>query len=275
MSSPLVSVIMPAYNEERNIGNAIASVLAQEYRHFEFIIVDDGSTDRTGQIIQSFDDERIRYIRNETNIGVTKSRNKALEEAKGKYIACLDADDTCTPDRLRKQVEYMESHPKCVLCSTYSDCDHGGYTTVQGEDFYRGDIKKALTRNNPVNQSSTIFPARIGGWKVRYPDVNPFEDYALWIELSRMGDFYILPEIMNHRTDYDNLKNKRTWAGYDKNGIYRLLLKFQWKATKATGYWMSGLAGMIPTIGKIAVSSVLPGFHRSGGEQGSKEGRMP
>ncbi len=255
MNKPMVSVVMPAYNEERNIRNAISSVLAQDFEDFEFIIVDDGSTDSTSEIIESFDDKRIIYIKNKTNIGVTRSRNRALDEAKGKYIACLDADDTCTPDRLKKQVAYMESHPHCVLCSTYSDCDHGGNITVQGENFYKGDVKRFLTKNNPINQSSAIFPAVINGWKVRYPDVNPFEDYALWIELSKKGDFYILPEIMNHRTDFDNLGKKRTWAGYNKNGIYKLLLKFQWKATKATGLWIKGIADMIPTIGKIVITS--------------------
>ena len=268
MSKPLVSVIMPAYNEEKHIGKAVASVLAQEYQQYELIIVNDGSTDRTGQIIRSFADNRIRILENETNIGVTRSRNKALKEARGKYIACLDADDSCTPDRLMKQVAYMEAHPECVLCSTYSDCDHGGYTTVQGEDFYRGDIKKALTKNNPINQSSAIFPARIGGWKVEYPDVNPFEDYALWIKLSQMGEFHILPEIMNHRTDYDNLKNKRTWAGYNKNGIYRLLLKYQREAAKTTGYRMKGFFDMIPTVGKIVISSA--GLLTAGRKKGRK-----
>lgn len=255
MNNPLVSVIIPAHNEEKSIQKAVASVLAQDYPHYELLIVNDGSTDRTGQILSSFTDPRIRILDNETNIGVTKSRNKALKAAKGKYIACLDADDTCTPDRLRKQAAYLESHPECVLCCTYSDCDHGGYTTVQGDDFYRGDLKKALTANNPINQSSVMFPAVIGGWKVEYPDVNPFEDYALWIRLSRMGEFCVLPEIMIHRTDYNNLANKRTWAGFDKNRIYRRLLKFQWIATKTTGYWMKGLMDMIPTLGKIAVTS--------------------
>ena len=257
MIEPMVSVIMPAYNEEQNIHDAIASVLAQDFEDFELIVVDDGSTDLTGEIIKSFTDKRIVYLKNKTNIGVTRSRNRALETAKGKYIACLDADDTCTPDRLRKQVEYMESHPKCVLCSTYSDCDHGGYVTVQGENFYKGNVKRYLTKNNTINQSSAIFPAVIDGWKVKYPDVNPFEDYALWIELSKRGDFYILPEVMNHRKDYDNLGRKRTWAGFNKNGIYKRLLKFQWEATKATGLWAKGFFDMIPTVCKILLTNIV------------------
>lgn len=257
MMGPMVSVIIPAYNEEQNIRNAIESVLAQDFEDFELIIVDDGSTDATSDIIESFSDKRIIFLQNKTNIGVTKSRNRALSEAGGKYIACLDADDTCTPDRLRKQVDYMETHPKCVLCSTYSDCDHGDYVTIQGEGFYKGDVKRYLTKNNPINQSSAIFPAVIDGWKVKYPDVNPFEDYALWIELSKKGDFYILPEIMNHRKDYNNLGMKHTWTGFNKNGIYKLLLKYQWKATKATGLWVKGIFDMIPTVFKILVTNIV------------------
>ena len=96
----LVSIIMPTYNCGRFIADAIQSVLAQTYKAWELIIVDDGSTDNTADIVTSFSDPRIRYLSNEQNMGAALTRNKALREAKGHYIAFLDADDLWTPEKL-------------------------------------------------------------------------------------------------------------------------------------------------------------------------------
>jgi len=109
---PLVSIVMAAYNEEKHISESITSVLAQTYPHFEFIIVNDGSTDQTDNIIRSFKDPRIHYIINEKNLKLIDSLNKGLQIAKGKYIARMDADDICMPERLEKQVAFMEANPE-------------------------------------------------------------------------------------------------------------------------------------------------------------------
>ena len=106
----LVSIIMPAYNCSRFIREAIDSVLAQTYTAWELLIVDDCSTDDTAAIIASYQDERIHYFRNEQNSGAALSRNKALREAKGKYIAFLDADDSWMPEKIEKQVAFMEQN---------------------------------------------------------------------------------------------------------------------------------------------------------------------
>jgi glycosyltransferase involved in cell wall biosynthesis len=111
MEKPLVSVVMAAYNEELYISEAINSILEQTYTNFEFIIINDGSSDMTERIILSYGDERIKYLRNETNLKLIKSLNKGLELAKGKYIARMDADDIAMPERLETQVLFMENHP--------------------------------------------------------------------------------------------------------------------------------------------------------------------
>ena len=98
----LVSVIMPAYNVEKYIGEAIQSVLNQTYKNFELIIFDDGSTDKTWEIIQSFNDSRIIAIRHQQNKGVAEARNTALKIAKGKWVALIDSDDVWLSDRLEK-----------------------------------------------------------------------------------------------------------------------------------------------------------------------------
>ncbi len=110
-AAPIVSIVMAAFNEEKYISDAIQSVLNQSFTDFEFIIINDGSTDRTEEIIQSFKDPRIRYIRNEENIKLIASLNKGLKVAKGKYIARMDSDDLCYADRLEKQVAFMEANP--------------------------------------------------------------------------------------------------------------------------------------------------------------------
>ena len=112
----LISVILAAHNDEKYIKEAIDSVLAQTHSELELIIIDDGSTDRTPKIIESYCDDRILFLKNERNMGLPYSLNRGMEIAKGKYIARMDGDDICFPKRLEKQLEYMESHSEIVLC---------------------------------------------------------------------------------------------------------------------------------------------------------------
>ena len=116
--NPLVSIIMPTYNARHTLPWAIASLYAQTYENWEVIIVDDGSTDQTRQYLSSFTDSRIRCLINEQNLGRGKSRQRALEAARGTYIALLDADDWMFPDRIRYQVETLNSEPGIVLVSS-------------------------------------------------------------------------------------------------------------------------------------------------------------
>ncbi len=109
---PLVSIVMAAWNEEKHLHEAIDSVLAQTYPYFEFIIINDGSTDQTETIILSYKDERIRYVKNEQNLKLIDSLNKGLALAQGKYIARMDADDICMHNRLEQQVAFMEANPE-------------------------------------------------------------------------------------------------------------------------------------------------------------------
>lgn len=118
MLYPLVTVLLCTYNDEKYVAEAIQSILNQSYKNFEFLIVNDGSTDGTKDIILSFKDERIRYLEHSENKGLEDSKNWGLEEAKGKYIAYIDGDDISEPDRLQLQLNYMEEHPETGICST-------------------------------------------------------------------------------------------------------------------------------------------------------------
>ena len=127
--SPLVSIIMPAYNASAFIAEAIRSVLDQTYSNWELIIVDDGSTDETPLVVRSFVDKRVKYIRKERQ-GQSAARNTAMQRASGVYLSFLDADDLFLPRKLELQIKYLERQRSCGVC--YADLIH----------FYTDQISK-------------------------------------------------------------------------------------------------------------------------------------
>ena len=147
-SPPLVSVIMPAFNTEAWIAEAIDSVLQQTFEDFEFIIVDDGSTDNTAHVVRSYTDPRIVFVENGQNIGISESLNHAMSIAKGKYLARMDADDICVSERLQLQTEFMENNPDIGIS--------GGYHSVFGQG-----VRKPGTRYFPLS------PADVLDWMLR------------------------------------------------------------------------------------------------------------
>lgn len=134
MKEPLVSIIMPAYNAERYISEAVKSVLSQTYENWELLITDDGSTDGTAKAVQEFKDKRIRYFYQE-NKGQSAARNTSLGHAQGEYIAFLDADDIFLPQKLERQVAFLESQPECDF--SYSKIEY----------FWDGEPEKRYVLN--------------------------------------------------------------------------------------------------------------------------------
>jgi len=108
---PLLSIILPVYNSDLFVGQAINSLLKQTFRDFELLIIDDGSTDRTAAIISSFIDQRIKIIVNPVNRGIVFSRNRGLRSASGDFIAQFDADDVAMPDKFMKQIRFLQDNP--------------------------------------------------------------------------------------------------------------------------------------------------------------------
>ena len=117
-SNPQVTVLMSVYNGQKYLREAIDSILNQTFKDFEFLIIDDGSTDSSAEIIRSYTDPRIRLIRNEKNIGLTRSLNKGLKLAKGEYIARMDADDISLPERFEKQVRFLDENKNVAVISS-------------------------------------------------------------------------------------------------------------------------------------------------------------
>ena len=142
----LVSIIMPTYNCARFIRESIDSVLAQTYTNWELIIVDDSSTDNTAEMVANFNDPRIHYLRNEQNEGAALTRNKALRAAKGRYIAFLDSDDLWHPDKLERQIAFMEQNGYAFTYHEYTEIDESSKPLgvyVSGKDHVRPFDMKA------------------------------------------------------------------------------------------------------------------------------------
>ena len=172
---PKISVIMPAYNAERYIREAIDSILRQTWSDFELIIIDDGSTDSTAAIIAGYTDNRIRFCPNAQNMGVAATLNRGLELACGAYIARMDADDISLPERFAKQAAYLDAHPDVTVCGTAIEL------------FFPCGIA------HPSVMMRRAAILELGGYD---PAFNGMEDYELWCRVAEKGKIAVLPEIL-------------------------------------------------------------------------------
>jgi glycosyltransferase involved in cell wall biosynthesis len=200
MSAPTVSVVMSAYNEERYLGSAMESLLDQTFDDFEVIVVDDGSKDRTPEILASYDDPRVRVVRQE-NRGLIASLNRGVDLAQGRYIARMDGDDIAYPERLARQVAFLDAHPDVGLLGTAFDEIDGdgrviGCRRYPTED---ADLRRILIRYNPFFHSSVMMRRellqRVGGY-IEAPDLVLVEDYDLWFRLARVTRLAGLPDVL-------------------------------------------------------------------------------
>lgn len=200
-NTPLVSVIMSVYNtEEHFLRGAIDSILAQTYKNFEFIIVDDTSEIRCRNILHSYQDKRIQILRNERNKGLTESLNRALDVCKGDYIARMDSDDINLPERIERQVKYLEEHRDidvlaCVTC-VYDGTDNlrfaGGYRRFEQE---RMRIKLSLDNiefTHPTVMFRASFLQKSG---MRYDNaMKKAQDYNMWVRCIEAGKLFVMQE---------------------------------------------------------------------------------
>lgn len=180
----LVSIIMPAYNCERFIAETIRSVLAQTYTNWELLIVDDCSTDNTADVIASFNDPRIHYQRNDRNRRCAYTRNEAIKIAKGRYIAFLDSDDLWLPEKLEKQIAFMQEHNYPITYSPYYVLSPNGEKHLHSCPVSLTYFQ--LTRWNRIGCLTVIYDTEQVG-KVLMPKIMNREDYAYWLVLLRKG----------------------------------------------------------------------------------------
>ncbi|MBI3090376.1 MAG: glycosyltransferase family 2 protein [Candidatus Tectomicrobia bacterium] len=195
---PRVTVLMCVYNGEAHLAAAIESVLAQTWREFEFLIINDASTDGSRQVCASYHDPRIRLIDNERNLGLTRSLNRGLALAMGTYLARLDADDVSAPQRLERQISYFQAHPRCALLFT-GFRKSTGYLGIPPADAV--EQRWRMLFDNPMGHSTVMFRREVilnalGGYDESFPVA---QDYALWTRALERGLVIgALPEVLVH-----------------------------------------------------------------------------
>ncbi len=218
--SDTVSIIMPSYNTGKFISETIQSVLGQTYTNWELIIIDDCSTDNTDQVISPYlVDKRIKYIKNECNSGAAVSRNRALREATGRWIAFLDSDDLWTSKKLEKQIQFMETSGYSFSYTNYEEIDEKSVSlgvTVTGP---RKITKTGMYNYCWMGCLTVMYDSDVIGL-IQIEDIKKNNDYAMWLKACQIANCYLLDE---------KLAKYRRRQGSISNYSYKTLLKWHFK----------------------------------------------
>lgn len=208
---PVVSVLMPVYNADKYVKEAINSILNQTYKDFELVVLNDASSDSSKDIIHSFQDARIRYIENEQNGGLSFSRNRLLSEATGQYIAWLDADDIAYPARLEEEVRFLDEHKEHAMVASWARLiDAEGRPTGNFIKSYIPDayLSALLLFVNYFVQSSVMIRRRFLPDVHYRPEFPPTEDYELWVRIAANHPVAILDKtLVDYRIHTTNISS--------------------------------------------------------------------
>ena len=214
-NSPILSVLMPVFNSEQFVAEAIESILNQTFKDFEFLILDDASTDRSFEIIKDFEnkDSRIKVYQNEKNLGVVESRNKLINLSKGKYIAWLDSDDIALPNRFEKQIKFLEDHPEIGMTGAYPIIiDENGKKIRKW--WFETDpqkLKIELFFHSPFLSSSIVIRKSAlpqNYYDSRFPVA---EDFDLYSKIAEGFDIANIPEfLVKYRINSKGLSKSNT-----------------------------------------------------------------
>lgn len=200
-SVPMISIIMPSFNTPvEMLSKAVNSILEQTYQDFEFIIIDDCSTDASVEYLASLQDKRVKVIRNSQNLGITKSLNVGLSHARGKYIARMDSDDNCLPERLEKQLAFMEANPEVIVCGTWIQAfGDASYTTkrvIPEREYLRCSFLfgNAYGLCHPTAFFRGDMLRKHG---IRYDeDLPTAQDYGMWTTCAEYGEIANVEEVL-------------------------------------------------------------------------------
>lgn len=222
MKQELVSIIMPSYNTGKFIKETIDSVLSQSYQNWELLIVDDCSSDNTEEIVGNFQDDRIKFYKHETNQGAAYSRNRALKQAKGRWIAFLDSDDLWSNNKLKEQLDFMEDNNYSFSYTNYEEIDEKGQPL--------GKIVTGPKRITKTGMFNYCWPgcltvmydsSKIG--LVQIENIRKNNDYAMWLKVIKQADCYLLDK---------NLAKYRKRTGSISNQGYLSLIKWHYRLFK-------------------------------------------
>ena len=259
--TPKISVIMSVYNNKKYLAEAIDSILMQTFKHFELVIIDDGSIDGASEILEKYalKDRRILLIKNKTNIGLIKSLNKALKIAKGEYIARMDGDDICFPSRFQIQVKYLNENPNISL--VYSDTM---LIDKNSQDVCRSrrpqSVKKVLLnlgRYNFIPHPTVMFRRSILSIVGEYNELcKNYEDRDLWIRMrdSGLSFGYINEVLLKYRLNPKSVNAKKDESYWFS--VARTCLRHN---SRRKGLSYLGLLTISEKI-KIVLRSFIPNF---------------
>lgn len=199
MNRPKITVLMSVYNGENHLHEAVDSILNQTFKDFEFLIINDGSTDKTTNILKSYNDPRIKIHINKKNIGLTKSLNVGLKMAKGEYIARQDADDISSPERLAKEIAFLEKHNNYAVVGTFAMAlnEYSEELQIWERPYEDANIRTALKRDNCIIHGTAMM-RRSFLLKAGFYDeaITKAQDYDLWVRLSKKYKMANIPEFL-------------------------------------------------------------------------------
>jgi len=194
-SFPKTTVLMPVYNSEKFLREAVESILNQTFSDFEFLVINDGSTDKSVEIIESYNDSRIRLVHNEQNLGLIATLNKGLNLANGEYIARMDGDDISLVHRLEKQVEFLDCNPDIAICGTliktFGNVNSSVFRYPQDSDLIKSTLLFKCALAHPAVM---IRKSAIDGLYFNY-SYKHAEDYELWTRASKFLKFYNIQDV--------------------------------------------------------------------------------
>lgn len=252
-----VSVLVPVYRtKEEYLRAAIESILNQTFKDFELILLDDCPEDRRESLVKSYDDPRIVYVQNERNLGITPSRNRLIDLAKGEYLAVFDHDDVSLPTRLEKEVAYLDAHPEVGVVSSWVG-EVGDLNDVTKNPEKDEDIRLALMWDCPVTHpASMIRKSVLIENKIRYEEYfSPAEDYGLWCRLVGVTKFHNIQEVLfNYRSHAGNTSktqaDRMLAGGYKVRALNKSINAVLWNEyeMRAVRTWRVRLFGFIPFL---------------------------
>lgn len=195
---PVISIIIPVFNGATTLPGTLKSVFCQTFTEFEILLINDGSTDHTVEVVDTFSDPRLRILSYE-NSGVAVSRNRGVKLAQGKYLAFLDADDLWSPDKLTDQLQALKNHPEAALAYSWTDyidtdgklVNPGDHPTEQGVVYSQLLLKNFIENgSNPLIRASSL--QQVGLFD---PDLPPAEDWDLWLRIAARYAFVVVPKV--------------------------------------------------------------------------------
>lgn len=245
---PTVTVLLPVYNAAPYLRECMDSVLTQTYADFELLVINDGSTDGSEEIILSYTDPRIRYVKNESNLKLIATLNKGIDMAAGKYIARMDSDDVCLPERFEKQVNFMEAHGMVGVCGTWVKTL--GLEKDYEVKFRQGhdEIKFQLFFSNYLHHPTVMLRKSVlDHYQIKYGNYLHIEDYEMWVRMSRVCNIEILPQVLLlYRCHGQNISvvNKDFQENYSaqirKMQMDELQFEYSNEELKAYEEWIAG-----------------------------------